>query len=196
MKYIEQVVWERSDWIFSNKEKQIAKLEQVYTIEVKDGEKLLLFGKYYAIKVDQIEQFSFSGENFIFPKNKHDQAEDVIINWYKRTAKKIIKDRLEHFAELVDCRFNNFKISSAKKRWGSCSSKGNLNFSWRLMLAPIKIIDYVIAHELSHLKHLDHSREFWAYLESFFPEYKRCEKWLKDNGHLLDIRIRKKIERG
>lgn len=196
MKYIEQVVWERSDWIFSNKEKQIAKLEQVYTIEVKDGEKLLLFGKYYAIKVDEIEQFSFSGENFIFPKNKHAQAEDVIINWYKRTAKKIIKDRLEHFAELVDCSFNNFKISSAKKRWGSCSSKGNLNFSWRLMLAPIKIIDYVIAHELSHLKHLDHSREFWAYLESFFPEYKRCEKWLKDNGHLLDIRIRKKIERG
>ncbi|MEM3513203.1 MAG: M48 family metallopeptidase, partial [Thermoplasmata archaeon] len=80
------------------------------------------------------------------------------------------------------------KITSGKTRFGSCTSKGYINLSWRLVLAPPEIIDYVIVHELAHLKEPNHSKKFWAVVEKFIPDYKTKRKWLKENGHLLILR--------
>lgn len=109
------------------------------------------------------------------------------INRYKYLAFTIIKSRCAKIASMHGLRFNEFKISNAKRRWGSCSFQGNLNFNWRLILAPDFVIDYLIVHELSHLVVKDHSRRFWAKVANMDPLYLNAERWLKHNGYLLDI---------
>lgn len=108
-------------------------------------------------------------------------------NWYKKEALKYIKPQLDFFAKKSGYNYKNLKINSANKRWGSCSSKGNINFSWRLIKAPKEIVDYVIAHEVSHLAHQNHSKKFWNFVEMLMPDYKIHQKWLKEHGFLLDL---------
>ena len=78
--------------------------------------------------------------------------------------------------------YNNIRITSARTRWGSCSSKKNLSFSYRLIQVPLDVIDYVIIHELAHLKHMNHSKQFWNHVGSMMDDYKEKEEWLKKNG--------------
>ena len=82
----------------------------------------------------------------------------------------------------MELKYDKIIITGAMKRWGSCSSKGNLNFAWRLVMAPIDIIDYVVVHELSHIVHRNHSKRFWEQVETIFPDYKIKRKWLKEYG--------------
>ena len=100
-------------------------------------------------------------------------------------ALKIIPARVEYFARIIGVTYGNITIRNQKTRWGSCSSKGNLNFNCLLMLAPPEIIDYVVVHELCHRKEMNHSPAFYAVVASVMPEYKACEKWLRDNGATL-----------
>lgn len=79
----------------------------------------------------------------------------------------------------------NITIREQKTRWGSCSSSGTLSFNWRLMLAPPRILDYVVVHELCHFKYMDHSKEFWSLVESVLPDYRERRKWLKEHGNEL-----------
>ncbi len=109
------------------------------------------------------------------------------INRYKYLAFTVIKARCHYLANKYQLRFNEIKISNARRRWGSCSPNGNLNFNWRLILAPVFVIDYLIVHELAHLVVKDHSRRFWAKVYAMDPNYLHAEKWLKLNGYSVDI---------
>jgi predicted metal-dependent hydrolase len=106
------------------------------------------------------------------------------IEEYKKQAKEYIPNRVKEIAEKYWYEYNIVKITSAKTRWWSCTSKKNLNFSFRLILTPVEIIDYVIYHELSHLKQMNHSRQFWNEVSIMDIEYKKHDKWLKQNGYL------------
>ena len=79
------------------------------------------------------------------------------------------------------------RIAGQKTRWGSCSSNKTLSFNWKLMLAPPKVLDYVVVHEICHLREMNHSPRFWALVESLMPDYKQQRKWLKENGHTLEL---------
>ena len=106
---------------------------------------------------------------------------------YRQAAKEYIPKRVAYYAELLDVTYATISIRDQKTRWGSCSSKGNLSFSWRLILAPPKVLDYVVVHELCHRKEMNHSPRFWALMESIIPDYKIHRKWLKENGEKLTI---------
>lgn len=105
-------------------------------------------------------------------------------------AKRIIADRVEYYAPKIGVTYNRVTIRCQRTRWGSCSSKGNLNFNCLLALFPVEIIDSVVVHELCHRKHMNHLPQFYAEIEKVFPEYKRCNKWLKDNGGVYMARLR------
>ena len=94
----------------------------------------------------------------------------------------VIPQRVKHYAEIIGVDYGRITIRNQKTRWGSCSSKGNLNFNCLLMLFPEDVIDSVVVHELCHRKYLNHSAVFYAEVEKVFPEYRRCQKWLKENG--------------
>ncbi|MCS7122892.1 MAG: M48 family metallopeptidase, partial [Candidatus Micrarchaeota archaeon] len=84
-------------------------------------------------------------------------------------------------------RYNRVRITNARRRWGSCSSSNNLNFSWRLIMAPLEVIDYVVVHELVHTRIKNHSKAFWRMVEAVMPDYDRQRRWLRENGHMLKI---------
>lgn len=106
---------------------------------------------------------------------------------YRQAAKEYIPKRAAYYAGLLGVDYNTITIRDQKTRWGSCSSKGNLSFSWRLILAPPKVLDYVVVHELCHRLEMNHSPRFWALVESMIPDYKTHRKWLKENGEKLSI---------
>ena len=97
-------------------------------------------------------------------------------------ALKVIPARVEYFARVIGVTYGKITIRNQKTRWGSCSSKGNLNFNCLLMLAPPEVLDYVVVHELCHRKQMNHSKAFWSEVEKVFPDYKEARKWLKEEG--------------
>lgn len=97
-------------------------------------------------------------------------------------ALKVIPERVEYFAKVIGVTYGKITIRNQKTRWGSCSSKGNLNFNCLLMLAPPEVLDYVVVHELCHRKQMNHSKAFWSEVEKVLPDYKEVRKWLKEEG--------------
>lgn len=104
------------------------------------------------------------------------------IKAFAKKAKTVIPERVKYYAPKIGVTYNRITIRCQRTRWGSCSSKGNLNFNCLLVLFPLEVIDSVVVHELCHRKHMNHSPQFYAEIEKVFPEYKKWHKWLSDNG--------------
>ena len=113
------------------------------------------------------------------------------INALAEKAKQIIPERVRYYAPKVGVTYNRITIRCQRTRWGSCSSKGNLNFNCLLALFPIEVIDSVVVHELCHRKHMNHSSQFYDEIEKVFPEYKKWHKGLSDNGGVYMGRVPK-----
>jgi len=103
----------------------------------------------------------------------------------RERARGIINARAAHWAALLDVKYNRIAIKGQRSLWGSCSRKGNLNFNWRLAAAPPEALDYVVVHELCHLREMNHSRKFWAHVAAACPDYKTHRRWLRDNTAAL-----------
>ena len=106
-----------------------------------------------------------------------------------KKAKKVFPERVAYYAPLVGVEYGKIFIRHQHTRWGSCSSKGNLNFNCLLMLAPPEVLDSVVVHELCHLKEMNHSKKFYAEVLRVYPDYKKCQKWLKEHGRELMAKI-------
>ena len=107
----------------------------------------------------------------------------------KKDAIKILPSRCEYYAPLMGVSYNRIAIKAQRSRWGSCSTKKNLNFNCLLMLCPEEIQDYVVVHELSHLKEMNHSPAFWAEVGKILPDYKKRRRWLRSQGEALIARL-------
>ena len=114
---------------------------------------------------------------------------DKEIRKLKRDAKKIIPERVEYYAKLSGITYNRIFIRLQKSRWGSCSVEGNLNFNALLALMPLEVLDSVVVHELCHRRHMDHSKAFYDEVLEIFPDYKKWDKWLKENGAAYQLRV-------
>ena len=104
-----------------------------------------------------------------------------MIAWYKQEAKEIITERANLYSRLTGWKFKLISITSAETRWGSCGTKGSINFAWKLIMAPLEVVDYVVIHELTHLAVRNHSAKFWDKVRDVVPDYKTRRKWLNDN---------------
>lgn len=153
-----------------------------------EGEEFLYLGKKYKLRIIKgTEQIFHFDNEFVLSEKYKVKAKALFIYWYKQQAGKIILERAKYFSALHDFNFGSIKITNAAKRWGSCTGKNNLNFAWRLILAPPEIVDSVVVHELVHTKIKSHSKKFWNKVYKIMPEYPAYKKWLKENGYLLNI---------
>lgn len=186
-KQIEAFVKEKEGWIRSKKE-IATKLPRYKPKEFMPGEEFIYLGEVYTlVLVDEQSEPLVLSEHFLLLRSVVLNAKEVFTQWYKNQAKQVITARVNIFAEKYDFEYKRINITSAKTRWGSCSSKGSLNFTWRLVMAPQDVIDYVIVHELAHLKINNHSMEYWRELEQIMPDYRDRKNWLNDNGQLLNL---------
>jgi len=112
-------------------------------------------------------------------------VKEELSKWYKNQAQQVYQEKLEQYSKVMGLKYNKLRIKNQATRWGSCSSKGNLNLNWRVIMASEDVIDYLIIHELAHLKFMNHSQQFWQLVAIFKPDYEVWKKWLKDNGRTL-----------
>ncbi|MBR4863753.1 MAG: M48 family metallopeptidase [Oscillospiraceae bacterium] len=144
---------------------------------------------------DRIHRFVVSKENWIRKHLQNRKAPDcppfteAELRALAHKALEVIPGRVAYFAPRVGVTYGRITIRNQKTRWGSCSTKGNLNFNCLLMLAPPEVLDYVVIHELCHRKEMNHSAGFWAAVERIYPEYKAARTWLKQNGAGLIARL-------
>lgn len=185
---INEVVIKHKDWI-EKKKKEIESRDPKYSPkEFVNGEGFLYLGRYYKLKIVDNQNIPLRFENgFYLSKKAIPYAREIFIKWYRERAYEKIKERVELYAKKGGFKYNKINITNAQKRWASCSFKKNLNFSWRLIMAPINVIDYVIVHELVHLKEKNHTHSFWKKVKTILPDYEKHKEWLKKNGYLLRI---------
>ena len=148
------------------------------------------------LKELMIEKEKWIIENQNNQKKRHDKTpksnlseeqRNALEKRYRQAAKEYIPKRIQVFLPLTGGEYQQIAIRDQKTRWGSCSSNRTLSFNWKLMLAPPKVLDYVIVHELCHLSHMNHSKDFWKLVETVLPDYKESKKWLKENGQTLQL---------
>lgn len=118
---------------------------------------------------------------------QHHYIRRFLIHWYKRNAVKKITEKVRRYEKLVGVETSVVRIKEFKSRWGSCTPYGDIEFNWVIVMAPNRIVDYVVVHELCHLLHHDHSPQFWKEVERVMPDYQECKEWLKVNGHGLVV---------
>ncbi len=192
---IKIAVQKRAEWVQKNQEKIREKAKRIKKKKFVDNEEFLYLGLVCRLKIisnsrtplsldKNVGEFLLSVDFFDDEK----EARELFVKWYKNHAREVVLSRVGKIAAKNNlCQYNEVRISNARTRWGSCSSKGNINISWRLVMAPEEVIEYVIFHELAHLEERNHGKQFWSLVEKMCPKYKEYRKWLKDNGQMLDV---------
>jgi len=187
LRYIERLLKKKMSWIQNAKQRAINR-PRALPKEFIDGESFLYLGKSYKMRFDKNATKSIAFKNgFVLNTKVKSRIRNLIITWYKAEAKRKITERVEWCARRFGFSFKSVRITAAEKRWGSCGTSGNLNFSWRLIMAPTSVIDYVIIHELAHLEHKNHSKAFWNSVKVMYSNYEKARNWLKQNEGTLTI---------
>ncbi|MBR9883418.1 MAG: M48 family metallopeptidase [Oceanospirillales bacterium] len=119
--------------------------------------------------------------------NQSAMARNAVIRWYKRHAEEKLSEKAERYAKLMGVQPKSIGIKTFKSRWGSCLKNGHIDFNWLVMMAPNRVVDYVVVHELCHLTHYDHSTLFWKEVARQLPDYEECRSWLRNNAHTLTL---------
>jgi len=170
---------EKEKWITS-KQKEIQDKLNINKDVITYNEYLFLGKKYKYDFISGLKKIELSDKLFVIPsKIESNDINKYMKKWYVTNAKKILSDRLEYFADIMQLDYSTFNICNSKNRWGSCDSNRNIKLNFRLIMLPHKVIDYVIIHELCHFKYMDHSIEFWKEVEKYYPYYKLARERLK-----------------
>jgi len=193
MTTIESLVAKKSRWI----REKLAIQQQIIAIEPKafvSGESFSYLGKHHPLKVEtglypviKLHQ----DELVVSVRNKAaDNApaiKQLLIKWYKQQAESELTAKTERYARIIGVKPASITVKSFKARWGSCSITGGIHYNWKIIIAPDRIVDYVVIHELCHILHHNHSPAFWAAVARHCPDYRDCGAWLKMNGARLEI---------
>lgn len=188
-KAILRFVSRKSSWISARLAEVQQRNAQVAPKQFVEGETFLYLGESYPLALSDGTRPVLDLNNGAF--TLYDQAlpkaKQAFIAWYREQARLVFTQRVNYYADCHHLAYSKIHISSARTLWGSCSARDGLSFTWRLVMAPLPVIDYVVVHELSHLVEKNHSRRFWAQVETILPDYKERLDWLKKNGHRLTI---------
>ncbi|MGZ9092760.1 MAG: M48 family metallopeptidase, partial [Rhodoplanes sp.] len=123
---------------------------------------------------------------FVLCGPRHADLKAGFQKWFVMQARQTIPPRADNYAQAMGVQYRDILISNMKYRWGSCTPANNLSFNWRLVKAPMHVIDYVVVHELAHLLEHNHSPRFWQHVKTQIPHFEACKAWLKDHGQCLE----------
>lgn len=195
--YIRSMVSKKADWI-------VKKLSEIDTTSVQErnyinGEVFSILGKEYFLDIKKEAGLKKAKagifgnsvivtvpEGALYTEYK-DIIQQALSEWLKEYASEIINRRLGFFAEIMGVKPNKILLKSQKTIWGSCTRENNVNINWKIIMAPVEIVDYLIVHELAHIKVKNHSKAFWSLVENVLPDHKARRKWLRENGQNLKI---------
>ncbi|HUN54253.1 MAG TPA: SprT family zinc-dependent metalloprotease [Smithella sp.] len=176
-KWISRTIQKRSQALLLNKEKDYVTGEIFYYL----GQPYPLDARFEPMENTGV--ILWNNSFFLNCPANRDMRKYYFIRWYKKKAKAHLSDRVEHFSQALSLQPRGIRITTANQRWGSCSEDNSLAFSFRLMMAPPCVIDYVVIHELMHIRQKNHSSKFWDLVLGIMPDYKIHRRWLRDNHH-------------
>ncbi len=187
--FVDNFVNANKEWI----ELQRLKMVKSKPKEVIENELWPYLGELYVIKLTPTRlrpKVEISGQYIIVRINSQTNLSlrrKLIIQWYKKQARSLIVGLVKKYTEILDEKYGLVRLKDTSSRWGSCSSEGNLNFNWRLILAPRQVLEYVVVHEVCHLRHQHHKASFWKLVETLDREYRSSRTYLKHHGWKLNI---------
>lgn len=187
MNEIAKYIQEKEKWIIT-KQKEIQDKLSINKDVLAYSQFLFLGKKYKVDRISGIKKIELTDRAFIVPTKIENV--DLIPNmkhWYMNMAKKILKERLEYFADLMQVDYASVSISNSKTRWGSCDSLRNIKLNFRLVMLPHKAIDFVLIHELAHIIEFNHSKQFYKIISLVMPSYKLQQKTLKEYDYVLKL---------
>lgn len=151
------------------------------------GETLLYLGRHYRLEITDDDEPGVRFYNrFYISRQRQSEAGQLLQEWYVERAREKLTPRIRHFADSMGVDYHRILISDLRVRWASCTPKNNLNFNWRIIKAPTFVIDYLIVHELAHLREANHTPEFWNVIAVQVPRYVLAKAWLQENGSMLE----------
>lgn len=190
---IRDLISKRTPWI-KTKLKEQSLRSSPKPKEYVSGETVPYLGKNYRLKVIEGDVLSIkmvggylvaivlNGE-----QNRQDVVKHLLENWYIRQAKRRLKEKTERLSKIVGVTPMSVSVKNYKSRWGSCSISGELTYNWRIILAPHRIVDYVVVHELCHLLEHNHSPRYWRHVEHHIPDWRNCREWLKGQSLMSQL---------
>ncbi len=189
---IDQILANKRQWI---REKIFLHQEAspVSTKKYVSGEAFSYLGRNYRLKV---QRGPFAPVKLIngrlvvstpYGSERPHMIRNALTRWYKHQADKKLRVKVDRYASIIGVQPTGTGIKSFKSRWGSCTSNGRVDFNWKIIMAPIRMVDYVVVHELCHLKKHDHSPAYWREVERIMPDYQKCRNWLKENSDFIDL---------
>ena len=186
---IRKVVESKRQWIYEKTQhaQKYDKRPHPPGKELVNGESALYLGREYQIEIISIDSTEIHLEQrFLIPASLAGERRRVLRNWYINRAKERILPKVKSLAATLGVNFASAKIVDNRFRWGSCTPKDNVNLNWRLIKAPMFVIDYVIVHELAHLIEANHTPRFWNIVRTHAPTMEKARSWLKEHGQILE----------
>ena len=189
MDKIEEILEAKRSWIYRN----LAEWEDLNRTRVErefvNGEGFPYLGSTYRLQIvdDVSQELSFKNGSFLLKRSVLSSARDKFIDFYKTKARTRLPKHVAQYAKKMGLNPSGIRIQELKNRWASCSADGTLNFHWRCVMAPITALEYIVVHELAHLKHPNHTPEFWYEIEKVLPDYPKAKGWLRLYGAGLEL---------
>lgn len=185
---IEQFVREKSGWITQAKARMLKIASSEVQQHYHDGAQVLYLGRLWRLThLGQVKKgLVFKREQgFLLQRDQFDEAAELLKEFYREETRKLAGHYIDQYAPKWGLKVNSLRITSAKIRWGSCSAQNTLNFSYRLAMLPPEAFEYVVVHELAHIRHHNHSSAFWSFVAQLLPDFQKRRQWLKQNGRKL-----------
>lgn len=191
-KSVDDLIIEKSSWIT----KKIAARQQTPPPkEWVNGETFTYLGRNYRLKLTaNVETTKLKNGYLHVPDQPHlnhldrqAAAKASLTSWYTQQATKKLKQKTVRYAHLMDVQPNSIRVKNYKSRWGSCSPTGDISYNWKIIMAPHRVVDYVVVHELAHLLEHNHSSDYWKHVENVFSDHRERRQWLKQNSSRLEL---------
>jgi len=185
MIFINKFINQNLEWI-ENKLDLVRK-QKTKTGEYTEGDLIFFLGKEYVIRYGDYTNIALKEKSMLIPIALKFRIKRELTNWYIKHARVLITKQVEYYSEQMKAPYMDLKFSDTKSQWGRCTHDNKLQFNWRLIMASMLVINYVVVHELAHTIEKNHSRAFWSKVRLYNPSYRQQIKWLKENSQLLKI---------
>jgi len=190
-KQIADLLESKWKWIITKQEEMKEKTKGFKEKEYVEGEGFLYLGQSYPIKIQEVqmnknEKVEFQDKELVVYIKRYEEDKDyeekmkkLLKRFYYQRCKALVSERIAYYQPNFRVKPRGFKIANNKKTWGTCNSLRELTFNWKLVMAPIEVLDYVVVHEMCHMVHLNHDRSFWRLVGKYVPDYEQRQEWLR-----------------
>jgi len=194
LKAIHSFINEKTYWIFDKKHEAEKNISYLNSKKFDEGHEFLFLGKKYPINIKdgdtKTSRISFDGlkwdvtfANNLNAHKKRDTVKKKMVQWYRKQAEEVLGGRIFYYSRIMGVEPKKIAVRSQKRLWGCCDfNTQTIHLNWQIILSPIKVVDYVVVHEMCHLMIPNHSKRFWKKVEKYMPDFKQYQKWLKINA--------------